>query len=410
MKLNIPPFMALVLALSTTGAVAQSGETVKIAWIDPLSGLMAQNGQNSLNTLRFFAEKLSGEKNAAGVEFEVVGIDNKLSAQESLAALRLATDQGIRYVIQGGASAITSALVDGVAKHNQRNPGKEVLFLNYATIDPDLTNSKCNFWHFRLDADTSMKMEIITSAIKEDASVKKVYLINQNYVHGHQVAKYAKEGIAAKRPDVEIVGDDLHQLAQVRDFAPYVAKIKASGADSVITGNWGSDLSLLIKAANESGYTGKFYTFYAGMIGTPTALGKNGEGKVYTATYAHPNMDGESAKWMVEFRERFKEDLYMLSLANGVIGLSEAMAKAKSTDPVKVARAFEGLKFKGFNGEVEMRAEDHQIQQPQFLSVWRKTDAKNSYDVEGTGMTFAPVKEYSTSASRTPTACSMKRP
>ena len=57
--------------------------------------------------------------------------------------------------------------------------------------------------------------------------------------------------LAAKRPDIEIVGDELHPLFKVSDFSPYIAKIKASGADTVITGNWGPDFALLLKAAAE---------------------------------------------------------------------------------------------------------------------------------------------------------------
>ena len=256
------------------------GQVVKMAWIDPLSGLMAPVGNNQLNSWKFFAEKFNAN-NPAGVKFEIVGMDNKLSPTESLNALKSATDQGIRYIIQGNGSSVALALVDAINKYNERNPGKEVIFLNEAAVDPDLTNSKCSYWHFRYDADTTMKMEALTTYMKDQKDIKKVYLLNQNYSHGQQVAKFAKEYLKRKRPDIEIVGDDLHPLAQVRDFAPYIAKIKASGADSVITGNWGSDLSLLIKAATEAGYNGKFYTYYAGVTGTPTALGTSGAGKVY---------------------------------------------------------------------------------------------------------------------------------
>jgi hypothetical protein len=193
------------------------------------------------------------------VKFEVTPIDNKLSPAESLNALKAAIDQGARYIVQGNGSSVALALSDAVAKHNERNPGKEVLYLNYAAVDPDLTNSKCSYWHFRFDADTSMKMEAMTTFMKEQKPTsRRSTCMNQNYSHGVQVAKYAKETLARKRPDIQIVGEDLHPLAQVRDFAPYIAKIKASGADTVITGNWGSDLSLLIKAANEAGYNGKF--------------------------------------------------------------------------------------------------------------------------------------------------------
>ena len=397
------------LALCAAGAFAQKGETVKIAHIDPLSGLMGPVGTNQLKSFQYFAEKFS-QKNPAGVKFEMVSFDNKLSPAESLNALKSAIDQGVRYIAQGNGSSVAGALIEAVNKHNERNPGKEVIFLNYAAVDPDFTNSKCSYWHFRFDADTSMKIEAMTTFMKDDKDIKKVYLFNQNYSHGQQVAKFAKENLARKRPDVQIVGEDLHPLAQVRDFAPYIAKIKATGADTVITGNWGSDLALLVKAANEGGYNGKFYTYYTGVTGTPTALGTSGAGRVYQIAYAHYNMGGEMTKWMNEFNKKFSDDFYTGSVISIFGGLSEAMAKAKSTDPVKVAAALEGLKYKNFNGEVEVRKADHQLQQPLYMTVWQKADKKYPYSPENTGMTLAPVKEFPSYISSTPTSCQMKRP
>jgi branched-chain amino acid transport system substrate-binding protein len=409
-----PAAKAAAKAPAAAPAAAPKGgvnlnETVKIAWIDPLSGLMAPVGQNQLKSFQFFAEKFS-QNNPAGVKFEVIGIDNKLSPAESLNALKSAIDQGVRYVTQGNGSGAATAIIDAVNKHNERNPGKEVIYLNHSAVDPDLTNSKCSYWHFRTDADTSMKMEAMTTFIKDLPDVKKVYLLNQNYAHGHQVARYAKEMLARKRPDVQIAGEDLHPLASVRDFAPYVAKIKASGADSVITGNWGSDLSLLIKAANESGLNAKFFTYYTGVSGTPTALGANGAGRVYQIAYSHYNMGGDIGKSMAEFKQKFNDDFYTGSVIHIYTLLSEAMAKAKSTDPVKVAAALEGLKVKSFNGEVEMRKADHQLQQPLYLTVWQKADAKYPYSPENTGYTLVPVKTYESYVSSTPTSCQMKRP
>jgi len=301
-------------------------------------------------------------------------------------------------------------LIDAINKHNERNPGKEVIFLNHSAVDPDFTNSKCSYWHFRFDADTSMKMEAMTTFIKDQPDVKKVYLLNQNYSHGHQVASFAKENLKRKRPDVEIVGEDLHPLAQVRDFAPYIAKIKASGADTVITGNWGSDLALLVKAANEGGYTGKFFTYYTGVSGTPTALGQNSAGKVFQVSYNHYNMGCQMGKWQDEFKTKLKDDFYTGSVIHIYTALGEAMAKAKSTDPLKVAAAMEGMKFKSYNGEVEMRKTDHQLQQPVLITVWQKADKKFPYSPENTGMTLAMVKEFPAYIASTPTSCQMKRP
>ncbi|WP_395699304.1 branched-chain amino acid ABC transporter substrate-binding protein [Aquabacterium sp.] len=395
--------------MSAFAAHAQKGETVKIGWIDPLTGLMAPVGQNQIKSFQFVAEHFN-KSNPAGVKFEMVPIDNKLSPQESTNAVKSLIDQGVRYVVQGNGSGAALAIMDAVAKHNERNPGKEMVYLNYAAVDPDLTNSKCSYWHFRLDADTSMKMEAMTSWMKDEKDIHKVYIIGQNYSHGHQVSRYAKEMIARKRPDIQIVGDDLHPLAQVRDFAPYIAKIKASGADTVLTGNWGSDLTLLIKAANDAGLNVKFLTYYASVTGTPTALGAGAEGRVYMVAYAHSNMPGEVGKLANEFKAKFNDDYYTLATYSTLALLSNAMAQAKTTDPAKVAAAMEGLKFKSFNGDVEMRKSDHQLQQALFMTVWKKADAKHPYSVENTGYNFQPVKAYDAYVASTPTSCQMKRP
>lgn len=401
--------LAATLTCAATTAMAQQGTTVKIGWIDPLSGLMAPVGQNQLKSYQFLAEHFN-KNNPAGVKFEVVPIDNKLSPQESTNAVKSLIDQGVRYVVQGNGSGAALAIMDAVAKHNERNPGKELVYLNYAAVDPDLTNSKCSYWHFRLDADTSMKMEALTAWVKDQPDIKKVYLINQNYSHGHQVSKFAKEIMARKRPDVQFVGDDLHPLAQVRDFAPYVAKIKASGADTVLTGNWGSDLTLLIKAANDAGLNVKFLTYYASVTGTPTALGAGAAGRVYMVGYADSNMPGEINKLANDFKAKFNDDLYTLAVYHAYSMLSQAMAKVKSTEPAKVAAALEGLKFKSFAGEVEMRKADHQLQQGLHMTVWKKADAKLPYSVENTGYNFQTVKYYEPYVASTPTSCQMKRP
>jgi branched-chain amino acid transport system substrate-binding protein len=397
-------------ALLSTGLVfAQAGQTVRIAFIDPLSGPFANVGQNQLKGWQFSAEQFN-KKNAAGVKFEMVAFDNKGSPQESLTVLKAAMDQGIRYVTQGNGSGAAGAISDAVTKHNERNPGKEVVYLNYAAVDPDLTNSKCSFWHFRLDADTSMKMEALTSFMKDQADIKNVYLINQNYAHGHQVSRYFKDTIARKRPDIKIVGDDLHPLGQVKDFAPFVAKIKAAGADSIVTGNWGQDLALLVKAAKDAGLNANFYTYYAGVSGTPTALASGVGGKVRQVGILDNSMPGTVRTWQTEYKAKFNDDWYTGQTYNGIAMLAAGMAAAKSVDPVAVAKAMSGIKFMGFNGEVEMRRADHQLQQPMVISEWRKADAKNPYSVENTGFNFAAVKAIPSFVASTPTSCQMKRP
>lgn len=401
--------MATLLALGAGAALAQQGQTVKVAWIDGMSGPFANIGNNMIRTFQYVSAHEAD--NVAGVKFEIVPFDSKGSPQESLNVLRAAIDQGIRYVAQGNSSAIAGALIDAINKHNDRNPGKEVVFFNYAAVDPDLTNSKCSFWHFRFDSDTSMKMEAMTTFMKDDKSVKKVYLINQNYAHGHQVARFARENLARKRPDVEIVGEDLHPIGQVKDFAPYVAKMKAAGADTVITGNWGNDMALLIKAAKDAGLDANFYTYYAGAAGTPTVIGNAMEGKVKIIYGSYPNLGGDHAKVQAGFRAKYNEDYSMSTAYHLFKMLPAAMAKARSTDPVKVAFAMEDLAVPSFNGEIKMRKADHQLQQTLYQATWRPVDKKtNTYNVENTGMTWVLERQFEPYVSSTPTSCQMKRP
>ncbi len=405
----------------SAGALAQGkgggGEqTVKLAFVDPLSGLMGPVGSNILRSYQYVAEMANREQWAKGYRFEVVPFDNKLSPQESLNALKLAIDQDIRYIVQGNGSSVALALTDAISKNNERNPGKEVLFLNYAAVDPDLTNSKCSFWHFRFDANSDMKMEALTSYMAKQKDIKNVYLINQDYAFGHQVRRAAREYLARKRPDVKIVGDDLHPLARVTDFSPYVAKMKAANADTVITGNWGSDLALLIKAAKDAGLNANFYTYYATTTGVPTAMGSSGVGRVHYVGYWNLNGDpydksGLGEKIFVDFKKRFNEDYSVLATYNVLRALAAAINKAKSADPVKVAFALEGLKFASINGDLEMRATDHQMQQPLWITSWQKAGTPGvKFDSENTGNGWRTEELAPAYVAAQPTSCQMKRP
>ena len=414
---QIRPAAALMpIVLSVAAAFAAptaSAEVVKIALIETLSGAFAPIGQNQLNTYQMFAEMANKQQLAgAGNTIEVVGFDGKGSPQESLTQLKTVIDQGFHYIAQGNGSGVALALIDAVNKHNERNPGKEIVFLNHSAIDPDLTNSKCSFWQFRFDANSDMKMEALTSYMAKDKDIKKVYIIGQNYAHGQQVTRAAKEFLKRKRPDIQIVGDDLHPIATVKDFSPYVAKIKASGADTVITGNWGADLALLIKASKDAGLTAKFYTYYAGTSGVPTAMGAAGAGQVNMVAYWHENNETYSGHELVDqFRKKYNDDLYVVDIYTIIEMLSKAVKSAKSADPVKVAYAMEGMKVKALNGEVEMRASDHQAQQPLYIATWTKVDGKIvKYDQEKTGYGWKTQQKVDTYVSTQPTSCQMKRP
>ncbi len=416
----IQPFVrvaALAAAVFAAGAV--QAQTVKVAYIDPLSGPFAQTGEQGLAEFRFAADQINKSGKLGKVKLEVVPFDNKVSPQESLNQLKRVIDQGIRYITQGNSSAVAGALLEAVNRHNERNPGKEILYLNYAAVDPAYTNEKCSFWHFRFDANSDMKMESLTTWMAGQKNIKKVYLLNQDYSFGHAVKKAAREMLARKRPDIQIVGDDLHPLGKVTDFAPYVAKIKAAGADSVITGNWGQDMSLLVKAGKDAGLNVDWYTYYAGGLGTPTAMGEAAAGKVKIIAEYHSNVaNNKAAKWDADYRKQAPKgnpDFYFLRGKIMWEMLARAINQAKSAEPKAVAYALEGMRHEADLGEVEMRKSDHQLIQPLYVFTLHKTAAKGGpkeakIDMEGSGL--APVTDARLEAytSAQPTSCSMKRP
>src|SRR5581483_9910896 len=411
-----PLLIALIVVAAAVGAnaaapaPAAAQETVKIAYIDPLSGGAASAGLLGQKHFSYFVDKINAAGGVNGQKLEVVAFDNKLSPQESLIILKKVIDERIRYVAQGNGSLVAHALIDAVAKHNERNPGQEVLYLNYAAVDPALTNEKCSFWHFRFDADADMKMEALTNYMARQTNIKKVYLINQDYSFGKAVAAAARTMLRKKRPDVEIVGDELHPLQKVTDFSPYVAKIKASGADSVITGNWSNDMVLLVKAGKDAGLKVDWYTYYANSLGTPTAIGKDGVGHVKVVAEWEKNVLPEPDPDQVAYEKRFtgkEDDFRYWRLKTMFEMLAAAMKKAGSNDPVRVARALEGMKQQTPLGEVEMRADNHQLLQPLF--IFTMSD-KARYDVEHTGLGFVTNGKVDAKDTALPTVCKMERP
>ncbi len=400
---------ALAALLCATPALAQ----VKIAYIDPMTGPFANVGELGLRHFQGVIERINAAGGVlGGKKLEVIAFDNKGTPQDTNIVFQQALDQGIRIVTQGNGSGSAAALLDAVNKHNARNPGQEALFLNYAAVDPDLTNAKCSYWHFRFDANTHQKMEAITTYLATQKDLKKVYLINMDYQHGHQVSKYARELLARKRPDVQVVGDDLHPMGKVKDFSPYVAKIKASGADAVITGNWGNDLSLLVKAARDAGLAAKFYTYYAGGIGTPTSIGAAGENRVIQVSEYHLNLaPNKGLPYAMEFKKKYRTDYYYERINVEMFMLARAIDKAGSLEPKKIAAALEGMHFDSDGGEVWMRAADHQLVMPLYLSIFRKVDGKDvKYDVEDTGYGFHTLAVSPAKDNDVPNTCRMVRP
>ena len=407
----------LVLLMSVT-AQAQKAP-IQLALIEGMSGPFANTGEAVLRNLVWAVERVNARGGVSTVEGKRLLVlnryDSKGQNEEAITALRAAIDAGAQYVFQGNSSANAAVLIDAIQKHNERDMQKRVLFLNYSAVDPALTQDKCNFWHFRFDAHADMRMTALMQVLKQDAKLKSVYLIGQDYSFGQAVLREAKQQLTQLRPDVQIVGDELHPMGRVKDFLPYASKIKASGAQAVITGNWGNDLTFLVKAAKEVGFEGKFYTFYGNALGAPAAMGEAGIGKVLAVAEWMPNVAGtESVKFYQAFKQRFDkpaEDYVHLRMQLMVEALAQSIEKAGSSEPLAVALQLENAEVSMAGQRGKMRAQDHQFQQPLVVGVMAKQGgAEVSFDVEGSGYGFKTVKQFKAVEVAMPSSCKMSRP
>jgi branched-chain amino acid transport system substrate-binding protein len=401
--------LALAFTLSTGAAYAQG--TIKIMYTDPLSGPFAQVGDQNLQQFKYIIDYINGRGGALGRKFELVSFDNKSQPSEALLALKSATDQNIPVIMQCSGSNIAAALIEGVDKHNERNPTNRIVYVNCGAVATELTNEKCSFWHFRMDAHVGMKAETMVRALPKD--VTKVYLLNQDYLFGQSVQRDIKTFLGKVRPDVKIVGDELIPLGKVKDFSPYITKVKASGAQALLTGNWGPDMTLLIKAGMDTGLDIRYYTMYAHLGGGATAIGPAGNGKVRSVMAFHENIAVETGKtdtegWTRQFRSQHDYDFYGAGYRTIFEFLQAAMNKAGSADPLKFAQALEGLTITDMLGyQVTMRKPDHQILSEYFVGVFTKGV---KYDSEKTGLGWKTETTVLPKDLDQPNTCNMKRP
>ncbi|MFP3890939.1 branched-chain amino acid ABC transporter substrate-binding protein [uncultured Ralstonia sp.] len=413
------PLSALACAAALLGtplAQAATPAPIKVAFIDQLSGPLANVGELFLANLKVAIDDANAQPQAVlnGARYELLTYDNKLSAQDSLSALQAAIDAGVKVIFTGGSgSSVVAALVDAATKNNERNPDKRVLVVNYASIDPDLTGAHCSFWHFATEANTAMKMRALTNFVKTQQDIHKVYLLNQDYAHGRLWGSLGKQMISAARPDVQFVGDTLHPIGKVKDFTPYITKVKAAGADTIVTGNWGQDLNLLVKAAGDIGYDVRYINHSGGGApGTVLAVSQAKTGKLtWVAEWMPGGADPQLAQMAARVRQTPAGEYYTPRTMLSVELVTDAIRQANSTDPLKIALALEGMQKHAIIGDVTMRKADHQLLLPQVVSTIAPVDGKTvKAGFEGTQWGFktegmTPAKDLDL-----PTTCKMKRP
>jgi branched-chain amino acid transport system substrate-binding protein len=410
--------LASAFAVAWTVQPAFAADSVKIGLIEPFSGPIAAVGTDELQQWQFIVADIN--KNGGvlgGRKLEIVPFDNAMKAERTIEQLKSAIDQGIRIVSQGVGSNHAINIIKFLNKWNARNPKKSVIYLNNAAITTAFTNRLCSFWHFRFDANVDMKVAALVTGMKNDPRVKKVYLLNQNYAYGKSFRSAAHRLLKSRAPKIKIVGDELIvPFGKVQDFTPYIAKIKRSGADTVLTGNWGPDLSRFVKAAAASGLNVEFYTIYGGITSSIAGYGpKAGIAvKIKQVTEHHENMPVPPvvARLSKEYRAKYGKSWYSDRYRMLLTMLVKAIDKAGSVDPVKIGYALEGMTLdNGPMGKAIMRAKDHQILFPLYVSeITPNAKIHFIYNHKDFGIGWRTTTTATLADVTLPTTCKMKRP
>jgi len=405
--------IALAASLALSQGMAQAAP-LKIGVLETLSGPQASTGQSFRAAVRYAVDKMNAGGGWNGEPVQLLEYDNQGGPAGASDKLKAAIADGVQIVVQGASSAIGGQITEDVRKHNLRNPGKEVVYLNVGAEALELTGDKCNFHHFRLAGNAQIRTKVLVQAMKQAQTLgTKVYSINQNYSWGQDMERAIVDNAGAG--GYQVVDKTLHDTNKIQDFAPYVSKISASGAETVITGNWSNDLLLLMKASKAAGLKARFATVFLDQPGNITNAGELALGHFVAHAFNAEAGGAEGERFVADYKAKTGHEPVFIEpqTAFGLALVGEALKRTKPADGVldvnAFAKALETAKLKTPMGELSMRAADHQVLLPLVVSVVSK-DAR--YKADGTDMGFKPVRLFSAEEASAPAqaSCKMQRP
>jgi branched-chain amino acid transport system substrate-binding protein len=404
---------AAAAALLTLGLGVQAAP-LKIGLLETLSGPQASSGQAYRAAVRYAIDKLNAAGGWNGEAVQLLEYDNQGGPAGASDKLKAALADGVQIVVQGASSAIGGQITEDVRKHNLRNPGKEIVYINVGAEALELTGEKCNFHHFRFAGNAQVRTKVLVQAMKQAGALgTRVYSINQNYSWGQDMEHAIVDNAGAG--GYQVVEKTLHDVNKIQDFAPYVSKIAASGADTIITGNWSNDLLLLMKASKAAGLKARFGTVFLDQPGNITNAGDTAVGHFIAHAFNPEAAGAEGERFVKDYSARMGHAPVFIEpqTAFGLDMVADALKRTKPENGALNVNAFakvlETTRLKTPMGEMSMRAADHQVLLPMVVSV---VSREARYKADGTELGFKPVKTFSAEEAAAPVqaSCRMQRP
>ena len=373
--------------------VIPTGDTIKIAVVAPFSGPGALNGELTFHYVQWVAHDINKRGG--------IWVDGKKKLVQLIKADHMSKPDQCkkiceRMVLQEKVHVLFGTSGSNMMKIMMETASKyKVICHNFAALSDDLMDAQqFNRYTFMTTYDTwSLGRGIAYYFGQLRKKEKKFYIICQDYSFGHAMAEAFKHGLKEYYPEAQIVGEDYHKLF-LTDFAPYLTKIKASGADVVYTGDWIPDLGNLLKQARQAGIKIPFADRImddATMLSELGIEGSKGLINITQAEYTNPYFKTQDQikfhkVWTNLWKNKWSKPPYNGKITadpNGQIGsylmqvywLMSVIERAKSTDPEKIIQVWENDSYKTLSGKIlRIRPCDHKVIQDLSISEFVPPD------------------------------------
>jgi ABC-type branched-subunit amino acid transport system substrate-binding protein len=367
--------------------VTPKGDTIKIAYINAFSGPAAINGYIHYTGIMFAVADINnrgglfvdGKKKL--VELNLYDHQSKSDVCKRVSERAVLKDKCV--VLMGTSGSNLMKIIVEVA-----NKYKVIAVDEGAPSDDNMDATNFSRYAFMTTLSTEQVgrgLAYYYGQIRKKE--KKFYILCQDYSFGRGLADGFKKGLKEYYPESELVGEDYHKLFQT-DYAPYLEKVKASGAEVIYTGNWPPDSGNLLKQARQMGINIPFANLYINTANELHDIGIEGtKGLVNIDShdnfpaFKHPGYEKFYRAWNNAWK-KWKTEPYNSRLFEhdmGPIGqytlagywLLSVIERARSTDPEKIIETWEGDTYQYANGKVvKMRVCDHKAIQNLLVSEY----------------------------------------
>lgn len=354
--------LGLAVAAGVWAGTANAQEPIKILAIDSRSGPFKDNGIDYQSGVEYAVEEINRRGGINGRPIKLFLADSELDPGVTRRkSLEYILEEDVKVIIGMNGSNLINAMIPLADEH-------KVILVLYGGEDDAITGKNFRPAVFRVSLNTSMHAAATVEALR-DRPFKKVFLLNQDYAFGHSMAAAYKKALDRVRPGWELVGEEYHPIATT-DFAPYLVKVRASGAEVLLSGNWGPDLSNLLTQMDNFGIdipTGQIF------LGDTDIL-REVRGAAVGSVTSHFYMVGIDTPQNKEFVKRWQKDhagtgnpLPDFETGKAYVAtmfLAKALEKAEAIEYQAIIDAWEGMEYESLVGTLKMRACDHQVQMP----------------------------------------------